>query len=501
MSKDDLKVKRSLSNYGYCEDMDLNISKTDCLPPEDSVGAAMRKSVLTGLAKTSCTTNPLEAWAATEAKDYNHLEPRCHYDWEAIAAKLHASSSANDENMAQVIASKQIELKPSIKDEKFTVDGKLGPKTIKALELNTETTVFAKTQLKQRQKTKRENSKSHPGQMSKSDQSKKQTSMTLLPVDEKLKIKKQLPKLKEVDEGANTLNEKQIQKAIKENNILMKKYKGDKKFEQERLLKSVGSHSNVFDNESVLKIAEWQQARGITPNGIYNDECRKVDFLLTVYDVAADNTDVNILFVVSQLSYESGYKFSKINNYGGIKAPTENGRGLKPLDPAHASLQWTHENWTDSTYKQKEKDYENDPNRSIDPASGKKITYKGVSKHGKGKAKYRVQEYFRVFDSLEDFIQNHRTNIVNNVTKKVTKMKDSGQNIYEADQNKQVDKIKTIIQDADAVLQTIQSGKSFHYATSEDYVDHISDRMKVVSGILNKYNLTPARVQNSDSSD
>ena len=153
MSKDDHQRMDSLNELNYCEDYERNMSRTDCLPAEDSTGAALRKNILTGLAKTACTANPLEAWAATEAKNYNQRTPRKDYDWEAIAAKLGAPSTANNEQMAQTIACKQADLKPTIKDDKFTIDGKLGPKTISTLDLQPQTTEYVK---KQKDRTKAE---------------------------------------------------------------------------------------------------------------------------------------------------------------------------------------------------------------------------------------------------------------------------------------------------------------------------------------------------------
>ena len=80
-------------------------------------------------------------------------------------------------------------------------------------------------------------------------------------------------------------------------------------------------------------------------------------------------------------------------------------------------------------------------------------------------------------------------------------MKDSGKDIYVSDTSQQEAKIREIIQDADFVLRTIQSGKSWHYATSEDYVKHISDRMNIVENMLKEYKLTPARIQNETIQD
>ena len=162
MSKDDHQMMDTLDGLNYCEDFGANMSRLDCLPAEDSHGAALRKSVLTGLARNACTHHPLEAWAAEDAADYNQRTPRKEYDWEAIAAQLGALTTHNDETMAQIIACKQVIHKPYINDDQFNVDGKLGPKTIQALNLQEHTTEYLKKKTqKKKQKSEKENAAKH----------------------------------------------------------------------------------------------------------------------------------------------------------------------------------------------------------------------------------------------------------------------------------------------------------------------------------------------------
>ena len=122
----------------------MNMSMADGLPKEDALGVALRKRILKGWAKSSSMTKPLEAEAATDAKEYNMRTPRKHYDWEAIAKKLRADSAKNDENMAHTIANKQIDAYLKDKESAISIDGKLGPNTIQKLQLQKETTEYVK---------------------------------------------------------------------------------------------------------------------------------------------------------------------------------------------------------------------------------------------------------------------------------------------------------------------------------------------------------------------
>ena len=517
MGEFDYRNKDSNHDYNYTPQKNAHSA-------QDNLGNDWIMNILNRFAQTKVSNNPLvekknhpltddEAKAAVE---FNHGHKVKDYNWKAIAQKLGSPSLNNDEETAQAIARHQIKYKAELEQtnkkeaDQFSVDGKMGPNTRKALNLIAETQDYLaipELTVKDIAVDKTKNQKLPSAKLntnvkviiSDDEKSKgtshKSNSKDTIALNNKKNsttdVNTIIENAKKSNSSVITLTPEKIQKAISENNRLIaeyeKEYEGDVKYEKKRILKSVGSDSTEFDESAILSIARWQAQRGLVPDGIYGSKSREADLVLTLYQAAEGNTDLNINFLVAQLYYESGGRFqSSTNNYGGIKAKKA-ADGVNPENEKTAALRWTHEKLTDAEAKEKKEKYQPDPKRStyVDKKgvnTGEKVSVYPEDKNITGEKRYHVQEWFQIFDSIESFIKVHRNVVVSNVLK-VVKKKYPKQEQQEA--------VRRILDDQDALLAAVKESK---YATGDYKL--VGDRMEKVQTTLNdNYGITTDRKQ------
>ena len=104
--------------------------------------------------------------------------------------------------------------------------------------------------------------------------------------------------------------------------------------------------------------------------------------------------------LLSHLALESGWGRHQAgnNNFGGIKAAK--GKDGKPLDPKHAKEFWTIEILNDGL----------DKNKHLKDRVAKSYPFQMVN----GKWKYKIRDYFKTYDTVNDFINDYISQLKNN---------------------------------------------------------------------------------------
>lgn len=251
------------------------------------------------------------------------------------------------------------------------------------------------------------------------------------------------------------------------------------KFNKTRLLQKLGFNTTEFDKASINAFAEWQESVGLRPTARYDVLTRKTDFVLEMAEAAEKAGTNNPVLAAGQGMLESGYSFRAGYNQGGVKA------NQTDIANGKYTLEWTTERLTQSQLEATKTKVDNDPKRSYHPRNpGHKYMIIGPDN---GKTKISIQDYFKTFDTLEDYLVTHGATVKNIVTKFVSESKYRSK-FYEPDASKREAKIAEILANSTKTLECIQSSgiNSGNYATAADYAETVGPCVRQAQEIIDR---------------